>query len=105
MKEFKVPPICNGTVIDHIPAGQALHILQELGIPRPHSSSTVSVAMNVPTKSAAKLKDIIKVEDRELDSGELERLAQLAPGATVNVIRNYELAKKQRIAAGAMATR
>ena len=97
MKEFKVPPIRNGTVIDHLPAGQALRVLQELGIPRPNSSSVVSVAMNVNTKSAARLKDIIKLEDRELDESELVQLGRIAPGATVNIIRNFELARKQRV--------
>jgi hypothetical protein len=45
MKEMKVTPIRNGTVIDHIPAGSALKVLMVLGLPRQGSSSSVTVAM------------------------------------------------------------
>ena len=46
MKELKIQTIKNGTVIDHITAGNAVKVLHILGIPKT-SSSTVSVAMNV----------------------------------------------------------
>ena len=32
MRELRVTPIKNGTVIDHIPAGMALKVLKILGI-------------------------------------------------------------------------
>jgi aspartate carbamoyltransferase regulatory subunit len=32
--KLRVTPIGNGTVIDHIPAGQALNVLKILGIDR-----------------------------------------------------------------------
>ena len=52
-KELKVPLIKNGTVIDHITAGNAVKVLHILGIPK-SSSSTVSVAMNVKSKFGKK---------------------------------------------------
>src|SRR5438093_211675 len=56
----------------------------------------VSVAMNVPSKTASK-KDIVKVENRELKPGEVDKIALIAPGATINIIRDYEVAEKTRV--------
>lgn len=93
MRELKVTPIRNGTVIDHLPAGSALKICQVLGIPRPGSASTVSVVLNVPSERMGQ-KDLIKVEDRDLRESDLARLAVLAPNATVNTIREYNVSEK-----------
>ncbi len=93
MRELKVTPIRNGTVIDHLPAGSALKICQVLGIPRPGSASTVSVVLNVPSDRMGQ-KDLIKVEDRDLRESDLARLAVLAPDATVNTIREYNVSEK-----------
>ena len=76
----RVTAIRNGTVIDHIPQGQALAVLEMLGI-TDATSVPVSLVMNVPSKKMGN-KDIIKVEDRELTQGELDRLALVAPDAS-----------------------
>lgn len=94
MRELKVTPIRNGTVIDHLPAGSALGICQVLGIPRPGSASTVSVVMNVPSDAMGH-KDIIKVEDRDLHEDAQQQLAVMAPNATVNTIRDYHVSEKR----------
>ena len=93
-KELKVPPIKNGTVIDHITAGNAVKVLHILEIPRT-ASSIVSVAMNVRSKLGKK--DIVKVENRELDPNEVNKIALIAPKATINIIREYEVAKKYKV--------
>jgi len=92
VRELRVTPIKNGTVIDHIPAGMALKVLRILGIEEA-VSSTVTVAMHVPSKASG-WKDIVKVEDRELSPKEVDKIALIAPRATVNVIRNYNVAEK-----------
>ena len=92
MEELKIRPIRNGTVVDHIPQGQALNVLRVLGV----DSSTrdvVSVAMNVPSDAMGR-KDIVKVEDTEIDSTEADVIALIAPEATVNVVRDYEVREK-----------
>ena len=93
-KELKVPPIKNGTVIDHITAGNAVKVLHILKIPS-STSSIVSVAMNVKSKMGKK--DIVKVENRELDPNEVDKIALIAPKATINFIRDYEVAKKYKV--------
>jgi len=94
-KEFKVSPIMNGTVIDHIDEGMALKVLKILHITG-KERSIVSVAMNVPSEKSAR-KDIVKIEDRELDSREIDRIALIAPHATVSWIRDTNVAKKHRV--------
>ena len=92
MKEFKVTPIRNGTVIDHIQMGMALKVLRIIGV-KEDISSTVSVLMHVPSKKAG-WKDIVKIEDRELDPKELDKIALVSPDATINIIRDYNVAEK-----------
>ncbi|MFQ5909558.1 MAG: aspartate carbamoyltransferase regulatory subunit [Thermoplasmata archaeon] len=96
MRELKVTPIKNGTVIDHIPAGMALKVLKILGITDESSDSTVSVVMRVTSKKK-ELKDIVKVEDRELVEMEVDKIALVAPNATINIIRNYDVTQKHKV--------
>jgi len=93
-KELKIPLIKEGTVIDHITAGQAVKVLHILGIPE-KTKSIVSVVMNVKSKIGKK--DIVKVENRELEPKEVNKIALIAPKATINIIRNYEVVKKYRV--------
>jgi aspartate carbamoyltransferase regulatory subunit len=55
--------------------------------------------MNVPSKKKG-AKDIVKVEDRELTQAELDRLALVAEGASVAIIRAYTVAEKLEINLG-----
>jgi len=95
MRDLKVTPIKNGTVIDHIPSGLALKVLKILGISE-NVTSTVSVLVHVPSKMRG-WKDIVKVEDRELNPKELNKIALIAPEATINIIRNYNVAEKHTV--------
>ena len=94
-KELKIPLIKDGTVIDHITAGQAVKVLHILGIPEKTLDSIVSVVMNVKSKIGKK--DIVKVERRELKPEEVNKIALIAPKATINIIRDYEVAKKYKV--------
>ncbi len=94
MKELKVQPIKDGTVIDHITPGNALKVLKILGI-EGKEESIISIAINVVGKRGKK--DIVKIENRELDSNEVNKIALIAPNATINIIRNYEVIEKRRV--------
>jgi len=89
---LRVTPLENGTVIDHIPAGQALNVLKILGIYKT-TNVTISLLMNVSSRRSGK-KDIFKVENRELKEDEVNKIALIAPGATINIIRNCEVVEK-----------
>ncbi|MFB6079742.1 MAG: aspartate carbamoyltransferase regulatory subunit [Haloferacaceae archaeon] len=93
--QLRVSKIRNGTVIDHVAAGQALNVLAILGIDGSGGES-VSVGMNVPSDKLAR-KDVVKVEDRELSPSEVDVLSLIAPEATINIIRDYEVVEKTRV--------
>ena len=93
--ELKIKAIENGTVIDHISANKALHILKILGLPD-KDTHNVTVAMNVDSGEIGR-KDIVKIENRELDHEELNQIALIAPKATINIIRDFKPIKKDKI--------
>ncbi|MCS7385958.1 MAG: aspartate carbamoyltransferase regulatory subunit [archaeon GB-1867-005] len=94
-EELRIQKIKCGTVIDHIAAGHALSVLKILNITG-REGYIVSIAMNVPSKKFGK-KDIVKVEGRELKEEEVNKIALIAPTATINIIENYKVIKKNRI--------
>ncbi len=94
-EELRVKKIREGTVIDHINAGHALAVLRILGIAG-EGESVVSVVMNVPSKRLRR-KDIVKIEGRELNPDEVDRIALIAPMATINIIRDYSVVAKKKV--------
>ncbi|MEF8780619.1 MAG: aspartate carbamoyltransferase regulatory subunit [Haloferacaceae archaeon] len=93
--ELRVSKIRDGTVIDHIAGGQALNVLAILGIDG-SGGHGVSIAMNVPSDRLGR-KDILKVEDRELSQSEVDVLSLIAPEATINIVREFEVVEKSRV--------
>lgn len=93
---LRVSKIRNGTVIDHITNGQALDVLKILGVRGRWEGGVVTVAMNIPSRKLGR-KDIVKIEGRELDTEEVDKIALLAPHATINIIRNFKVVGKQRV--------
>ncbi len=71
-------------------------MLKILGVTGENIKSTISVAMRVRSKKE-EWKDIVKIEDRELDTREVNRIALIAPRATINIIRDYNVAEKTKV--------
>jgi aspartate carbamoyltransferase regulatory subunit len=94
-RQLRVSKIESGTVIDHVAGGQALKVLAILGIDG-SDGEVVSIGMNVPSERLGR-KDVLKVEGRELSQSELDVLSLIAPAATINIIRDYEVARKHRV--------
>jgi aspartate carbamoyltransferase regulatory subunit len=94
-EELRVKKIKEGTVIDHISAGNALTVLNILGITN-HTGQVVSVAINVPSSKIGR-KDIVKIEGRELNADEVDKIALIAPQATINIIRDFNVIEKQQV--------
>jgi len=94
-REMRVSKIESGTVIDHITSGQALNVLAILGIDGA-GGDVVSVGINVPSDRLGR-KDVVKIEGRELSQSELDVLSLIAPAGTINIVRGYEVADKQRV--------
>ncbi|ELY61769.1 aspartate carbamoyltransferase regulatory subunit [Natronolimnohabitans innermongolicus] len=93
--QLRVSKIRDGTVIDHVRGGQALNVLAILGIDGSEGEE-LSVGMNVPSDRLAR-KDIVKVEGRELSQDEVDVLSLIAPDATINIVRDYEVIEKHRV--------
>lgn len=84
----------NGTVLDHIPAEnvyKALRILNLKGI-----ENQITIGINLNSKQHGK-KGIIKIADKFFEDDELNKLALLAPEATVNVIRDFKVVEKKKV--------
>ncbi|MCL5804192.1 MAG: aspartate carbamoyltransferase regulatory subunit [Candidatus Thermoplasmatota archaeon] len=92
---LKISKIKDGTVIDHIPAGKSLKVLSILNITG-HINYTVSLGMFVQSKTLG-FKDVVKIESRFLERDELDRIALVAPEASISKIRNYEIVEKFQV--------
>ena len=94
--ELMVRRIKEGTVIDHIDEGKGLQVLDALRIDG-KDGSLITIALNVPSGKFKK-KDIIKVENKFLKDDDTNKLAVIVPNATINIIKNYKLVEKRRVA-------
>jgi len=94
--ELMVRRIKEGTVIDHIDEGKGLHVLDALRIDG-KDGSLITIALNVPSGKSKK-KDIIKVENKFLKDDDTNKIAVISPKATINIIKNYKLIEKRRVA-------
>ena len=94
--ELMVRRIKEGTVIDHIDEGKGLQVLDALRIDG-QDGSLITLAMNVPSGKSKK-KDIIKVENKFLKDDDTNKISIIASKATINIIKNYKLIEKRRVA-------
>lgn len=94
-KTFKVDAIKNGTVIDHITEENGLPIIGLLDLET--WKHPVTLGISYPSRRMGK-KDLIKVENKELTPGEVNKIALIAPKATINIIRNFKIVKKVKVA-------
>ena len=91
--KLKVIAIKNGTIIDHIAPNKALQVLKILNLPE--TDGKMTLAMNISSKYGSK--DLVKIENRELDSKELDKISLIAPKATINIIRDYKVVYKEKV--------
>ncbi len=90
---MNIDRIENGIVLDHITAGNSMHIYNVLKLDQ--LDCTVALIQNASSTKMGK-KDIIKVSTHmELD---LDILGYLDPGITVNVIQDGEVAQQRTLA-------
>lgn len=94
-EKLRIKTIRNGVVIDHIRQGRALDVLRIMGIYGDFADA-ITLAMNVPSKNLGR-KDIVKVENRNIDTAEINKIAIIAPEATINTILEYKVTKKEKV--------
>ncbi|MDE1851824.1 MAG: aspartate carbamoyltransferase regulatory subunit [Candidatus Micrarchaeota archaeon] len=84
--------IKEGTVIDHIPVRKAMLIPRILGLA--DGKDTIAILVNAKSRLMG-FKDIVKIENRILKDDEVNMLSLIAPGATINLIKDYKIAGKK----------
>lgn len=93
-KELKISAIEEGTVIDHIPTDATFKVTEILNLE--NHKGIVSIATNLNSKSMGK-KGIVKVGGKYLTQDEVNKIAIVAPDATVNMIKNYDVRDKIKV--------
>ena len=93
-KQLVVSALENGTVLDHIPAENVYKALDILDLKEIENQITIGI--NLTSKVHGK-KGIIKIADKFFEDEELNRLALIAPNATVNVIRDFKVVEKKKL--------
>lgn len=88
-KVQRVTAIKNGTVIDHIPPEATYKVLQILDL----GNESVTIGNNLLSKKMG-LKGLVKISDKLLTKEELNKIAVIAPQATVSTIKNYKVEDK-----------
>jgi aspartate carbamoyltransferase regulatory subunit len=96
VRELKIVPIKNGTVIDHIANGLALEVLRIINVQTLDKDSTVSIAIHVRSAKQG-WKDIVKVENMELSPRKVNAIALIAPTATISIIRDFKVREKRSV--------
>ena len=86
---MEVTSIQNGIIIDHVPAGTALKVLEYLKIDP--SKTRLALIMNADSHLYG-TKDIIKIEDEE--NVDLDVLGLVARQATVGIVRGGKIVRK-----------
>lgn len=89
---MKIDSIQNGIVLDHITAGKALQVYNDLGLKKLDCS--VAILQNVKSNKMGK-KDILKI-DQEYDIN-LDVLGYIDPDITVSVIKDGQTIEKKKL--------
>ncbi|MEE1296206.1 MAG: aspartate carbamoyltransferase regulatory subunit [Bifidobacterium sp.] len=88
---MEVTSIINGIIIDHVPAGSALKVLDYLDIDP--ATTRLALIMNADSQRYGR-KDIIKIEDIDEDDIDLDVLALVARTASVDIVRGGTITNK-----------
>ena len=91
---LQVSALCNGTVIDHIPADKLFAVVNLLNIP--DMETNVTIGNNLDSKKLGK-KGLIKIADKFFTDDEVNRISLVAPNVVLNTIRNYQVVDKREV--------
>jgi len=96
-KHLLIPKIESGIVIDHIPAGMGLKILEIIHSYPEMSAVITSVGLNYSSTKLGK-KDVIKLQTQDLPPRLMQHLAMACSGVSVKRIERYDVVEKLVIA-------
>ncbi len=93
-KELKVSAIENGTVIDHIPSHRVFQVIRILNLTE--YPNQLLLATNLESQKMGK-KGIIKVSNKFFVPQEINKIALVAPSATLIIIRDFNVTEKKQV--------
>ena len=93
-KELSISAIKDGTVIDHIPSNATLKVADILDLRG--IKGIIYIATNIASKKMGK-KGIIKISGKDLTKEEVDKIAVIAPNATVNIVKDYNVKNKIKV--------
>lgn len=93
-KELKVSAIENGTVIDHIPSQSVFQVIRILNLTE--YPNQLLLATNLESQKMGK-KGIIKVSNKFFVAQEINKIALVAPSATLIIIRDFNVTEKKQV--------
>ena len=93
-KQLTISAIKEGTVIDHIPSESTIKVVEILDLEK--TEKIVSIATNLKSETLGK-KGIVKIGGVELTEEDANKIAIIAPNATLNKIKDYKVSEKTKL--------
>ncbi len=93
-KILSVNAIENGTVIDHVPSENLFKVIYILGLEK--ITTMVTFGANLDSRKLGR-KAIIKVSEVFFKDDEINKISLVAPHASLNIIRDYEVVEKRDV--------
>jgi aspartate carbamoyltransferase regulatory subunit len=88
-----IPKIESGIVIDHIPAGFGVRILEIISHYTQVTDTIISLGLNYQSQRLGR-KDLIKLQVEYLDPEIIQHISIVVPGVTVKAIKNFAVQNK-----------
>ncbi len=88
-----IPKIDLGIVIDHIPAGKGVKIMEIISHYEEMHDIPVTLGLNYPSKKLNK-KDLIKLQMEFLAPEIIQQISLVVPGVTIKAIKDYAVHSK-----------
>jgi aspartate carbamoyltransferase regulatory subunit len=92
--ELKVSAIENGTMIDHIPSKKVFQVIRILNLE--NFNNQILFGTNLESKKYG-TKGIIKVSNKYFERDDINRIALVAPKATLIVIKDFKVVEKSTV--------
>jgi aspartate carbamoyltransferase regulatory subunit len=93
-KELVVSAIENGTVIDHIPTQSVFQVIRILNLDQ--FENQIMIGTNLDSSKYGK-KGIIKVSNKFFEPEDINKIALVAPTATLIVIKDFSVVEKKKV--------
>ena len=94
VKELVVSAIENGTVIDHIPTQSVFQVINILNLNQ--TENQLLFGTNLDSRKYGK-KGIIKINNKYFEPIEINKIALVAPSATLILIKDFRVIEKKMV--------